>query len=302
MLLNEINRTLKPIISEIQRARILDAQIKDLEKQQIRDKQRVERLKEIEEKEREDVDKLYKRNLTMLGRRLKREKGEHEEAKQQYKEALMAVSDLQTEIQELQHQRELIGDSGDLHRELIKIKEKVLLTQNHPATEHLMALEEKILCLQEEIKEVEEGMAAVNLVLKKVEALFLHIKRIEDRGMVWYRESSATRIRIQFQPWALEVHKANHKVLSKLLDLKRTYRIANGDRMQNFYTLFMVKLSGLISEHAYFLDFTKKLYSLCRSQVFIVKQIRQDLWSHKKHIQTQINMVRERQKRIIEHA
>lgn len=303
MILREINLLLNPLIKEIKRARQLDLQIQSLEEQVALAKGKLSELGYVMNKEEDDFIRLQNRRLPVRSKKWEKEEAEFRYAKHEYEEALYMAGHMNQLLRILKDQRSKIGDPEKLRAELLRVKEQTIIEQKHPALPLLIEKEEKILELEAELTEVKEAEEAVQSIFARVDHLFRILMRMDSAGgalrttVWWFGERRKYQHTIEEA--AFEVHQANHKLLRELVDLKRTYTIANGNRMKDFYNIFLGRLKAVREDLD---DQVKVGKNLCRGQVQIVQEVNRRLLTHKKELQTQINMFRSSQQRIVEHA
>ncbi|MCI4668669.1 MAG: hypothetical protein MRZ79_11085 [Bacteroidia bacterium] len=298
MILKEINRLLRPLVTQIKLARQLDLQIKSLEEQVALAKLKLGDLGQQMHKEEDDIIRLQNRKLPVRAAKWDKEESEYKYAKHEYEEALYMASHMNHLLKILQEQRQKIGDPERLYAELLQVKQQTIVNEKHPALPILIEQEEKILELEVELREINDALEAIESLYARIDHLFKLMQRLENVGNVWWgRERRRYEARIEEA--AFEVHQANHKILRELLDVKKTYRIANGDRMRDFYNIFLSQLSSSRGD----LDTQiSKGKNLCRSQVAIVNEVFHSLNLHKNQLDHQLQNLRKSQTRIIENA
>ncbi|MEO0897669.1 MAG: hypothetical protein AAFY71_14790 [Bacteroidota bacterium] len=301
MFLREINSTLKPLIEEIRRARMLDMKISSLEKQLTLARRKLSELDAKLRKEQNDVVKLNGRFIPVTTSRMIREEKEMQEAQHAYDAALAMTQHLNRLLKSTKYQRSLFGKPEKLMEELINIKEQTMLNHQHPSTNLLQKIEEKILHLECEQREVKEAIEASMAALTRIEHLYRYLDRLNgvdySPRIFQYRNRSVTEKRIENAVY--EVHLANHKLLQELVDLKRKYSISQGHRMEHFHTIFITELANNGED---FHEQMERGIWLCKTQSQIIKSVQQSLFVHQKQLKTQIGMERTSQKNIIKHA
>lgn len=113
---------------------------------------------------------------------LETERQEYLAAKLRYDKCAYAVSAMEREIADLQHQLAQLGNLASQYQSILDRKEKLILEANDENTKRLLRLSEQLADAQSDLKELDEAINAGNETLDSLEKVISSLKSASNWG------------------------------------------------------------------------------------------------------------------------
>ena len=189
-MLDEISRQLYDAQQKVLRLQKIDRMLEDLKQQKQAVNQKAATLKEIMEKENQDVEKLQGKNLThmfhsMLGdldEKLQKEQQEALSAKLKYDQTMLDLNTMEQQISELAAEREHYLGSDAMYQELYAKKKSSLLQSNSQTAQRIMYLSEQVNAVHNSITEIGEAIHAGENVMEHLRSAMDSLDDAEGWG------------------------------------------------------------------------------------------------------------------------
>ncbi len=174
----EINQQLEDAQQQVFRRNKLSAMLTELREQQKVLTDRVEELKNILEKEQEDVDKLENKSLThlfysalgKLGEQVEKEREEALAAKLKYNQAEDELEQLRHQIKLLEEEFAKYRDSQRIYDSLFTKKREHMLNSHSGTGEQILQLTEELNRARNNQSEIDEAISAGKAVISHIDS------------------------------------------------------------------------------------------------------------------------------------
>ena len=188
--MTKFNEKLEELRNSMIRKKRLEDLLKDLKTQQKELTSKVYDLEREANKEQLDVDKLEGKSLSALyysmigkkGERLEIEKQEAYLAKVKYDTAADELRAVDADIKRYESELQSIKWSKEQYEEILQEKEKAIKATNHPEIENILQLEEKLVEIKSNKKELNEAISAGHSALSVIEEILSSLDSAEGWG------------------------------------------------------------------------------------------------------------------------
>ena len=175
----EINIKLEEAQKGIYRLKKIESMINELEIEQKNLKNKVSKLKDILEKENEDVDKLSKKSFASifystigkLDDKLEKEQQEALTARLKYNQALMDLENIEYEIDKLSMERNEYKECSSRYDSLYAEKKDLLMKTDATTANKILDITQRISDSQNRTKELKEAIQAGNSAREAVDTI-----------------------------------------------------------------------------------------------------------------------------------
>ncbi|MCC9607764.1 hypothetical protein LOC68_03455 [Blastopirellula sp. JC732] len=187
---NDIRERLIQAKAQLRSKQKLDAMLEEERVQLGSLQESCSRMARILDKEKADVDNLEGFSLvglfySILGtkeERLETERQEYLAAKLKYEESAEAVDEAQREIEELVAQLAVLKDAESEYNQLLKEKEKFLTQNGDPTIAAILKLNDQVVDLEADRKELYEAIRAGTTALRSLESVRSDLNSAENWG------------------------------------------------------------------------------------------------------------------------
>ncbi len=188
----EINSRMEEAQQGVFRLRKIDSMLKTLREEQLSLECKVSGLKDILDKEDNDVKNLEKQSLASifysvigkLDEHLEKEQGEALAAKLKYDLAVRDLEDVKNEITKLCTERVSFADSGSRYESLYTKKRGMLIESEPDRAQNLLNLNEQLNVSRNALKEIKEAISAGRNVISSLESAMGSLESAEGWG-IW---------------------------------------------------------------------------------------------------------------------